>query len=403
VIVDRLASRDVRDGVERSARVRVAGQEHRLFIACPAGFACQEDDASPFLAAALLPAMRTGEDLEVDGEVSPRLLRRIDRVQSLYQAWDHSLRRADVRVAGERAPAGGERVASFFSRGADSMYTAAAERSDDGPPTTLLFGETLEPVHDDRVRAHEVSRAREAAERLGLPLITFRTNLREFSDGLVFWSDYHGAGLAFAALALSGGLRRIVVPATGWYGNVERFGSSPLLDPLFSTETLEVEHGSLERSRVDKLIWLAENRRDLLPYLKVCFAENRPDNCGRCDKCLRTMVALEAAGALGDATEFPDRIDLRELKTVRMAILSGRIDWAEAAAVLRPDGHQGELRRAIVRLLRQSARPSLRLAIDRLRGRRPRARRAWTITASAFRRHEAREMVSLMIDGRPYW
>ena len=404
MIVDRIESRETAAGAERSARIRVAGQEHRLAFECPAELACRAGDATPFAAAALLPAMRAGEDLEVDGPVSPRLLRRFDRLQALYRAWDRTLRPARVTAAEEAAPPrAGTRVGAFFSRGADSMYTATAERIDDGPLELLAFGETLEPLHDERVGEHELRRARAAANRIGLPLVSFRTNLRQFSDGLVFWSDYHGAGLAFAALAMSGGLRRMVVPATGWYGNDDHFGSSPLLDPLYSTETLEVEHGSLERGRVDKIVWLARNRPDLLPYLKVCFAENRPDNCGRCPKCLITMVALESAGALELASEFSDSIDMRELAKLRMAILSSQLEWAEAAEVLAHDGRQGEMRRLILRGLRRSARPSLAMIADRLRGRRPRARRSWTVTACAFRRHQAREMTSLFVDGRPYW
>ena len=44
--------------------------------------------------------------------------------------------------------------------------------------------------------------------------------------------------------------------------------------------------------------------------LKVCFYEDRSDNCGSCSKCLLTMLALEAAGARDHATAFPAEIDL---------------------------------------------------------------------------------------------
>jgi hypothetical protein len=404
MVVDRLESRDTAHGVERSARVRAAGQEHRLTFECPAELACAPEDATPFAAAALLPAMAVGEDLEVDGAVSPRLVRRFDRIQALYRAWNRTLRRTDVKVASETPPpASGTRVGAFFSRGADSMFTASGERLDDGPLDLLAFGETLEPLHDESVREHELRRARDAAEQIGLPLVSFRTNVRSVSDGFVFWSDYHGAGLAFAALAMGGGLRRMVVPATGWYGNDDHFGSSPLLDHLYSTEALAIEHGSLELGRADKVAWLARNRPGLLPYLKVCFAENRPDNCGRCPKCLITMIALDAAGGLDLATEFPDAIDMGGLRRMRMAILSSQIEWAEAAELLPDTGRHGEMRRLILRALRLSTRPSPALIRDRLRGRRPRARRSWTVTPSGFRRHQAREMTSLFVDGRPYW
>ncbi len=42
----------------------------------------------------------------------------------------------------------------------------------------------------------------------------------------------------------------------------------------------------------------------------VCFEGPLSEgelNCGRCEKCLRTMTALEAAGCLNRATAFPRR------------------------------------------------------------------------------------------------
>ncbi|MFN2617518.1 MAG: hypothetical protein ABR581_10395 [Thermoleophilaceae bacterium] len=404
MIVDRLGWRALDGRVERSARLRFGGRELRLGFSCPDELAAPEGDATAFVPAALLPAMRVHEDLEIEGEVSPALLRRLDRVQSLYHAWDRSLRRARVQAAAERPAAGAaEGVGAFFSRGVDSMYTAAGEWVEDGPLTALLFGETLEPMHSAPVRQEELRLAGEAARRIGLTLIPFRTNIRELSDGFLDWGDYHGAALAFAGLSLSGGLGRVLIPSTGWYGNIERFGSSPLLDPLFSSEDVRVEHASLERSRMAKVRWLTENRRDLLPFLKVCLGEDRPDNCGQCPKCLTTMVCLHAAGALRDAEGFPDEVDLRALRRLRMALLSNMLDTADAVAALGSRRRDRAIRRALLRALRRSTRPTLDMIVHRLAGRRDRVPRTWTMTTSAFRRHEARERISLLVKGRPYW
>src|SRR5437763_453143 len=152
-----------------------------------------------------------------------------------------------------------------------------------------------------------------------------------------------GAGLAFLALSLAGGLRRAVIPATDTAMSLMPCGTSPLLDPLFSTEDVIVEHDRLHLTRHEKVAWLAEHHPELLPFLKVCFAENRPDNCGRCAKCLLTMAALVAAGALERASGFPDRIDLAALDVVRMdaTSLNARYDVAEAARAPPPDRAAG--------------------------------------------------------------
>lgn len=390
--------------MERSARLRFAGRELRLRFCGPEPLVAPAEDASPYVVAALLPAMRVHEDLEVQGEVSTALLRRVDRIQTLFHAWDRSLRRARVRVEAERParPAGRE-VAAFLSRGVDSLYTAAGEWIEAGPLTTLLFGETLEPLHSSQVREEELRLARDTAAAVCLPLASFRTNLRELSDGLIDWGDYHGSGLAFAGLSLARGVGHVVIPSTGWFGNFERFGSSPLLDHLFSTEAVQVEHGSLEHGRAGKVAWLAEHRRELLAFLKVCAAEDRPDNCGSCAKCLHTMVCLHAARALEDAKGFPREIDVGELRRLRVALLSNMIDFEDVLRSLGDGPTDRAIRKALERCLRRSTRLSLDMVVERLTGKRERVGRTWTMTSSAFRRHEARERISLLNEGRPYW
>src|SRR3712207_3072251 len=101
MVVDDLRVSERDGAVCRSMRVDSGGPRGRLEIAVPAAFAADPDDASPFLVATLLLAMRLGEDLRVDGPVSPRLLHNLEDVQLLYAAWDPTLRRAQVATGGE--------------------------------------------------------------------------------------------------------------------------------------------------------------------------------------------------------------------------------------------------------------------------------------------------------------
>src|SRR5207244_5069949 len=63
-------------------------------------------DGSAFVCACLLPAMRLGEDVEVDGPVSPLLMRGLSRAHDLYRAWDPSLHEVAVLSAEPLDPAG---------------------------------------------------------------------------------------------------------------------------------------------------------------------------------------------------------------------------------------------------------------------------------------------------------
>jgi len=402
VIIDDLRSESQEGDVVRAARIRWTGGELRLRVRMPEAASGPAGDASPFLVAALLPAMRRHEDLQVEGAVSPQLLGGCEEAQALYHAWDLSLRLCTVHAAEVAAPPqpAGRADGSFFSRGVDSMYSAIAGR--ERPLGGLVFCSDLDPIHSPPVQANERELASEAADMLGLPLTVVSSNVRELAEPILDWSDAHGAGLAFLALSLGGGFRRITIPSWGDYESLVPCGSHPLLDPLFSAELVEVEHDATVLGRLEKVGALIRDRPDLLPLLKVCFRIDGTGNCGRCVKCLWTMSCLHAHGALEAATMFPPEIDVDLIGQLRLGARTQRISWGQVCRALAPDD---SVRSAIERALRRTATPTLR---ERVRGRFRPAERLdllpppWYQGASAFGRHDTNAAVSVLRDGRPY-
>ncbi len=316
VIVDELQTRDTDGRVERSARLRWVGGEFRLSIEVPGGFQPPEGDATGFLLAALPLALYRGEDLQVDGAVSAQTLRQTERIQAIYAAWDPAVRRCRVRVATEEPTRdAAEGQGCLFSRGVDSMHSATSV--DSGPLSHLVFCDTLEPVQDAQARALEWQLVVEAADLVGLPVLRISTNLRDPGAQLIDYQVMHGAGIAFMAHSLSGGLGRVVVPADLTYSVGGPSGSHPLLDLLFGSECLTLDYHGLELGRTGKVRQLVATHPEL-PYLKTCFAESTHANCGRCLKCLMTMISLQAAGALKRASLFPDEIDIDSIRKLRM-------------------------------------------------------------------------------------
>jgi hypothetical protein len=375
VIVDSLKSADRNGSVEHFARLRWQGGERgevsrRLSFTIPRELSAPPGEGSAFLSACLLQAMRRGEDLEIDAPVSAKLLAATDQIQTIYASWAPSVPRVGVRVAGETAPrARASAMGCFFSRGVDSMYSAAAEQRD--RVTHLVFIADLDPINDVDTQAHEVRLAQEAAALLDRPLVVAGSNVRRVADGLLDWTDLVGAGLSAVAQCSDGGLGSMLIPSSSDWTTFGPAGTSPFLDPRYSTENLQVEHGELNRTRDGKVAWLAANRPDLLPLLKVCFRENRPDNCGRCRKCLWTMASLEAAGSLHLASSFPPEIDLKQLSAVRPGDLQARLAWLHTANALEEAGARPELRETIREALRRTIKPPLR---ERLPAKYPRLR-----------------------------
>jgi hypothetical protein len=389
LIVDELRTEVTGDRAERSARLRWAGGEFRLRIDVPAAYAPPEEDASPYLGVAMMLAMFRHEDLHLDGAVSPRLMGSSGRAQRAWASWYPQIRLCNVtatRELPEQRPAPG--IGCFFSRGVDSTFSAMSERSGSAPLTHLVFCDTLEPIQGPEVREAERRLAGEVAALLGLELVVISTNLRDPGAQLLDYVEMHGVGLALMALSLAGGMRRMVTPPGVDMSTMLPAGSGPMVDQLFSTETVEVECDDISFSRTEKVQAIAERRPDLLPYLKVCYSEDRADNCGRCRKCIWTMVSLQAVGALERAEGFPDTIDLDAIRRTRHSQLLQRLTWANAAASLPP--RDAELRDAIYGMLRHSSRPPLRerarIAADYVLGKRESADPAWSENPSVFLR-----------------
>lgn len=289
------------------------------------------DRVEPLLAIALLPAMKLGTDLQLPAAASPRLLGALDEIQNIFHLWDRRFQKIQVhaprRLRANRAP--GKGVACFFSGGLDSFYTALKHRAE---IDSLVFVHGFDISLDKRALRLKVARAiRRAARELGKPLIEIESNLRSFCDPFVPWKLYHGAALASVALLLSDRFRKVYIPSSDTYAELYAWGSHPLLDPLWSTEETQIVHDGCEATRVDKLREI-RGSRTALRTLRVCW-QNRGDayNCGKCEKCLHTLVALRIVGALDACTTFNRGLDLRAVERLEI----GADNWSAVRENLR--------------------------------------------------------------------
>jgi hypothetical protein len=352
VIVERLASRERDAKIELSAVLRWGDGQAKVSVTVPAELAGEPEDASPFLPLALVPSLMLGEDVVVDAPVSPLLLRGARRAVELYRHWCPPLHDSAIEVAEERecvprAPA----LGCFFSRGVDSTFSALTPRSYPGEVEGLISIHGFHPLYDEQVTAEEIRRAGAAAEKTGLPLSVVEVSFWDAVRHAVGDADdVTAASLALAALSLPGGFGTILVPPSDSPETLVPLGTHAILEPLFSTEAVSLHYDSVPKGRVDKTMWIARERPDLLPDLKVCAEQNRPDNCGRCHKCLLVMGALEAAGGLRAASQFPDEIDLEDVDRANLETLQRRVEWAQLVRRLDRVRH-GELRARILRLL----------------------------------------------------
>jgi len=279
------------------------------------------ESGDPFVASLLLIAMKNHEMLEVRAPVSPKLLRSVHQIQAIYKSWNPAL--SEVRI---KAPVQDRdlslirqrsRAGIFFSCGVNSFYS-------------LLKNQRYQSEHEDTIThlivlqgfdiyfgrgntglfPSVLANAEKVAHELAKELLPVATNLRDLSDRHVDWGLLHnGAALASIGLALENMFDRIYITSTHHYGKLVPLGSSPCLDPMWSTESLSFLHDGCEASRLEKIRFISQSPI-AMQTLRVCFMNPRNEyNCGRCEKCLRTMIGLHIAGALQKCTTLPHRID----------------------------------------------------------------------------------------------
>ncbi len=134
-----------------------------------------------------------------------------------------------------------------------------------------------------------VNRNKSFGLSLGKTLIPVETN--HFAFGYRYnLSRNLTQGSALASIALLLGFVRTYVPAAYSYNQLIPLGSHPLTDPLWSSEGTQIFHDGAEARRVDKIKAILLNK-PALENLRVCFNDMNI-NCGKCAKCLRTMIPL---------------------------------------------------------------------------------------------------------------
>ncbi len=266
------------------------------------------------LAALLIPAMAAGEDIEVAGTISERLLYNLSRpLQRVFRHVIPALRpvaiRADEVAGGRASPAAG--VATGFSGGIDSYCVLADHHYSTEVPARfkvshLLFNNvgshaTGEPLFEQR---HE--RLRPAVERLGLPFVVVNSNLSSFYDEDFSFQQTHTPRNASVALLLQGGIGRFLYASAYAYPDAfvgpsyDMAYSDTVTLPLLSTESLDAFSVGSEYTRVEKTLRVAE-LPDSHATLDVCANAQYAGgyaNCSTCWKCLRTLATLEIAGRL---------------------------------------------------------------------------------------------------------
>ena len=283
-----------------------------------AGLSCEPN---AFLVACTMPAFCAGEErISIDADICPELSEGIETAMGLVALW-YKHKRQPLRLefnikAALPEPDNVNRAGFFFSGGIDSLSVLRANRLNfavehprairDG---LIIHGIEEHTVEDPKQQLEDFQRhlnsLSEIADDAGINLIPVYTNVRSLNDSVKFWQYYFcSAALASVAHAFSHCLTEITIASSEQLQDVDPYGSHPMLDPNYSSSNLRVRHGSILMSRLEKTKLVAD--WDVaLNQMKPCTRNLHGQlNCGRCEKCIRTMTTLIALGKLEKSTAF---------------------------------------------------------------------------------------------------
>jgi len=293
------------------------------------------------LAATLLPAMRRRRALRLPGPCDSRLAAALPRLQATVASFFPWLCAVPVRFDPGPAAAGTDAAAGtgvFLSLGVDSFFSLVRHR-EQVDHLVLVHGFDI-PLESTGLWARARDAAADVARGMDKRLLCVRTNVRAWLDRHVPWDEGHGAAMAHVAHVLEPWLGRVYVASSHHEDVLFPYGSHPDLDPLWSTEALDLVHDGCDTRRIDKVRALAEEPL-ALEHLRVCWQNpGGAYNCGRCRKCLLVMLALDAVGLLSRCRTLPHEIHPQDVDAVDVWSESGLLYMEENRDAYR--GHDAD-------------------------------------------------------------
>ena len=328
-------------------------------------------DPDAFLLACVIPAWHRGERrVSVAGALCPVLCRNIRAALAMLKFWypEFGTPPEIVPALGfeARRPGGGQAV-SLLSCGVDSLATLRLNRlllPADHPASIAaaipVIFQKSPGTGDEQLdsAAGRLSAAGQVAADSGVELAPVRTNLWWLvNDGYFYDYKWHGALLSSLAMFFGRNHHKAYIAASfdAEY-LLMPWGSSPLLDPYYSSAHFQIEHHGLGMARFDKTALIVKWPAGL-NSLRVCQRDSTgSSNCGTCEKCIRTMTALTALGTLADCQAFSaDDVSPALLETIdeyEMLTSNYQLGWyRELIPPLRERGRD-DLVSVIQRLLR---------------------------------------------------
>ncbi len=359
-------------GATVNGHPRRRNRNGKIWIEVPAQFQPwltiqgQADDLhDAFARIFLVSAMEGNCDLVIHGNVTTSLLANLERWQAIASTWWPAYSRVELRADGEvsvttetnRFDSRKTETLLAFSGGLDSIETLYGHRLNRRGRNTRnvtagLFVHGFDVDWQDERFAAAFDRVGQLCKSVEVELLDARSNLKQM---LPNWSISHCAAITGVMSLFQRQFAAGLLGCSWAYNNFEFVtvgnGSTAITDPLLSSGAFQV----FASTRIEKTLAL-RNQPEVWKWLRVCYQGEDPSkNCGVCEKCVRQMLCMLAAG-VNDFSGFESPLTIEKVTAVKPTGTAIESEWRSCYAFVQ----QGELQdraefQAMGRVLEQYA------------------------------------------------
>lgn len=262
------------------------------------------DRADPFVYAFIFLMMQEGGTFEIEGNVSKSVIDNMTMFSTIWSLWrPDDYKKIEIianEVKDDYRPEN-KKMITAFSGGLDSAYTAYKYKKGldkhfkyDLDRAIMILGADISITEKETFNI-AFSKSKKMTDDLDVELIPVETNFRLYKSN---W-EHCFAVVVLAALSFFSKKYFYGVAANG--GRIKNFiipwGMNPVTDRYLSSDTFRFIVDGYEHSRTERAN-IVKDWKVGLENLRVCW-QNKEDlsqNCGHCEKCIRTKLNFLASG-----------------------------------------------------------------------------------------------------------
>ena len=223
----------------------------------------------------------------------------------------------------------------LFSGGIDSLFTYV--RHKEKRPILVSFWGADVPLEEYKFWRRFSSKLKNFADYEKAEIRFVRTNARLVLNRETFklkhkidpWGKImHGLMLTSLCVPLTS-IKKASKLIIASPGKGVKDGTNILIGSRLMWRNTKVIVDGYSIDRQEKVRYFSGSNQENLKYLRVCYSRFYEDNCGYCEKCLRTIIGLIAEGI--DPTRANFNIKNNILYLARKVIERGRIHFSGAS------------------------------------------------------------------------